>query len=210
MIVSGNKAQASEILKCSLCNLWTSQAALVVPVDSRSNGGLDNKVGEGVEKWRRRSWGGGWAWRVQGHILEGVDWVRGWEKERNQGWSLGLSGTECCHLTSRLPSKKGTNECMAAQRVFHKRAGVCFPERARGWAGPIAEGLRGATFPAQSCRDFPERLRVKVSEPAPERLGEVQPHGTTSGLCPQLLPVPALGATMLCGLGGQARLRSPS
>ena len=120
------------------------------------------------------------------------------EKERNQGWSLGLSGTECCHLTSRLPSKKGTNECMAAQRVFHKRAGVCFPERARGWAGPIAEGLRGATSPAQSCRDFPERFRVKVSEPAPERLGEVQPHGTTSGLCPQLLPVPALGATMLC------------
>lgn len=74
----------------------------------------------------------------------------------------------------------------------------------------MAKGLRGAASPAQSCRDFPERFRVKVSEPALGRLGEVQPHGTTSSPCPQLLPVPALGATMLCGLGGQARLRLPS
>lgn len=74
----------------------------------------------------------------------------------------------------------------------------------------MAEGLRVAASPAQSCRDFPERVRVKVSEPALGRLGEVQPHGTTSSPCPQLLPVPALGATMLCGLGGQARFCLPS
>lgn len=29
---------------------------------------------------------------------------------------------------------------MAAQRVFHKRAAVCIPERPRGWAGPMGEG----------------------------------------------------------------------
>lgn len=60
--------------------------------------------------------------------------------------------------------------------------------------------------PAQSRRDFPERFRVKVSEPAPGRLGEVQPHGTTSGLCPQLLPVPALGKP--CCVDWEARLDS--
>lgn len=62
--------------------------------------------------------------------------------------------------------------------------------------------------PAQSRRDFLKGSGVKVSEPAPREAGRSASWDHLRPVPLQLLPVPALGETILCGLGGQAELHS--
>ena len=81
MMVSGNKAQASEILKCSLCNLRASQAALMVPVEHVSQCSLipgSRAPGKG-----------------HGNPSSSLAWRIPWTEEPGGLWATGSQRVRC-------------------------------------------------------------------------------------------------------------------
>lgn len=115
---------------------------------------------------------------------------------RNRGTKAGLilSGTECSHLNSRLPSIP-----------LPERKCTIFLRGGGGWAGSLDGSMRGPLLMACIYRDFRERPRAKVSKPALGRQWEVKYDRTTSDLNPQPLSPPSPGTVMAAWAWGSGQ-----
>ena len=87
MIVSGNKAQASEFLKCSLCDLWASQVVLVVK--NLSPNARDIREWSSIPGSRRASR------RGYGNPSSSLAWRIPWTEEPGRLWATGSQRVRC-------------------------------------------------------------------------------------------------------------------